>query len=161
MHNVGCSNSTERRSAMTLTRWKPSDSLLPTRFGSMFEDMMRQWWGDDEVVERVWAPRMDVHEDEAGYTIEADLPGMKRDDISITLEKGTLTLSGERKDERERKEGDRAMRERVYGSFSRSVYLGDRVEEKKIEAKFKDGVLHVHLPKAEKVKPKKIEIKAN
>lgn len=106
-----------------------------------------------------WVPAVDISETEEEFEIKAELPGVKKEDLKVTLEKGVLTLQGERKEEREEK-GRRVHRvERSYGRFSRSFSIPDVVDESKVKAEFKDGVLRLRLPKSERAKPKAIEVK--
>jgi HSP20 family protein len=106
-----------------------------------------------------WAPVVDIAETADEFLIKAELPEVKREDVKVTLENGVLTIMGERKQEQEEK-GKRFHRiERAYGSFMRTFTVPDNVDEDKLRADFKDGVLTVHLPKTEKAKPKAIEVK--
>ncbi len=106
-----------------------------------------------------WIPAVDVHDNDEAYVFTAELPGLDKDDISITLENNVLTVSGERKFEDEAK-GDNYRRiERAYGSFSRSFTLPSQVDQQKVSAEFKKGLLHISVPKAEQAKPKQIQIK--
>lgn len=109
--------------------------------------------------EREWMPPFDVSETEGEIIVKAEIPGMKVEDIDITLTDGLLTIKGERKMEKEDKQENYHRIERQYGSFSRSLNLGLKVEAESIDAAYKDGVLTVTLPKAEEDKPKKIEVK--
>jgi len=103
-------------------------------------------------------PTVDIEEGDQAYHITAELPGLKREDVKITLQEGVLTIQGERKQEKE-EQGRRFHRvERSYGTFVRSFALPDVVDEGKVSAEFKDGVLHIRLPKSEKAKPKSIEV---
>ena len=105
-----------------------------------------------------WIPTVDISETEDEYLIKADLPGVKREDVKITVQERVLTIQGERAQEREEK-GKRYHRvERTYGNFARSFTLPDYVDDTKVTAEFKDGVLNLHLPKSEKARPKAIEV---
>ena len=96
---------------------------------------------------------------EGEYQIKAEIPDVKKEDVKVTLEEGVLTIQGERKQEKEEK-GKRYHRvERSYGRFVRSFTLPDVVDEEKVKAEFKDGILNLALPKSEKAKPKAIEVK--
>ncbi len=102
---------------------------------------------------------LDVSERDNEYLIAAEIPGVKKDDINVTLENGVLTISAELKSDVEQKEGERVVRqERRYGKYVRSLRLGTQVNDKQITAQYKDGVLQLTLPKAEEVKPKKITV---
>lgn len=107
-----------------------------------------------------WTPAVDVYEDQDKYTVKAELPGMKKEDIGVSLDGDTLTISGERKQEEEKKEGGGYRSERFFGRFQRSITLPAKVQANKIEAAYKDGVLTVTVPKAEEAKPKQIQVKA-
>ena len=109
--------------------------------------------------EREWMPPFDVSETEGEIIVKAEIPGMKVEDIDITLTDGLLTIKGERKMEKEDKQENYHRVERHFGSFSRSLNLGLKVEAEGIDAGYKDGVLTVTLPKAEEDRPKKIEVK--
>jgi HSP20 family protein len=108
-----------------------------------------------------WGPALDVYEDKDNVTVKVEIPGMKKEEIEISLHEGTLTLSGERKNEAKGNYGDaQAIRtERFAGRFSRSITLPADVNAEAVKATYKDGLLTVVLPKAEESKPKQIEIK--
>ena len=109
-----------------------------------------------------WSPKVDVFEDENAIVIEADLPGLKAEDFNLSVENFKLTLSGERKFEKEVKtegnQGNWHRVERNYGSFSRTFTLPVTVNVEAVKAEFKDGVLHVTLPKREEVKARNISV---
>jgi len=105
-----------------------------------------------------WAPLVDIAEDDKEYLIKVELPEVRKDDVKVTVESGTLTISGERKAEKEEK-GRRFHRvERHFGRFERSFTIPDNTEADHVKAEFKDGVLRVHLAKSEKARPKQIEV---
>jgi len=108
-----------------------------------------------------YTPAVDVVVDKDNVVAKADLPGLTKDDVTVTLEDNYLTIKGEKKNETEHQEGDYFVSERVYGSFARTIELPVPVDAKKIEAHFKDGVLRVTLPKSEEAKPKQIDIKVD
>jgi HSP20 family protein len=103
---------------------------------------------------------VDVAEDENSYIVKASMPGVKPEDVEVTLQNHMLTIKGEAKEDKEFKEENYHVRERRYGSFMRSLSLPATVKAEKIEAKHEDGVLVVRLPKSEADKPKKIAVKA-
>ena len=106
-----------------------------------------------------WTPTVDITEDEKEYLIKAEIPEVDKKDVKVTLQEGVLTIQGERNQEKEEK-GKRFHRvERSYGTFLRSFTLPEDSAEDKLKAEFKDGMLLVHLPKAEKPKPKAVDIK--
>jgi HSP20 family protein len=112
------------------------------------------------IVTSHWRPAVDIKEEADRFLITADLPGVDPKDIQITMDDGVLTIKGERQSEsREEKEGYKRV-ERVSGAFYRRFSLPDTADAERIEAKGKDGVLEVTLPKHEKVQPRKIEVKS-
>jgi HSP20 family protein len=110
--------------------------------------------------EREWMPPFDVSETEGEIIVKAEIPGMRVEDIDITLTDGLLTIKGERKMEKENKQENYHRIERHFGTFSRSLNLGQKVKADGIDAGYKDGVLTVTLPKAEEDRPKRIEVKS-
>ena len=110
---------------------------------------------------RAWAPALDVHEDADNFVIRAELPGLKRDDISVSLHDGALVISGERTAEKVVEGVEVHRQERYYGKFQRALTLPAPVVADKIKAQYKDGVLTVTLPKAEEAKPKQIDVSVN
>ena len=101
---------------------------------------------------------MDIYETENEIQVQAELPGVERKDISLNLEKNVLTLKGERRFEKETKQENYHRIERAYGGFSRSFSIPAIVDDDKIRAEYKDGILKIALPKKEQVKPKQIAI---
>jgi HSP20 family protein len=106
-----------------------------------------------------WAPRVDISEDDKEYTVSAELPEINKQDVKVSVENGELTISGERKFEKEEKGKKYHRVERSYGSFLRSFTLPEGVSGEKVSAEFKDGMLKIHLPKDAKAKPKAIDVK--
>lgn len=106
-----------------------------------------------------WSPPVDIDEDDKEYTLKAELPGMKKEEIKVTVEAGVLSIAGERKVEKEEKHKKYHRIERSYGAFTRSFTLPEGVSSDKLSAEFKDGVLKVHLPKDEKAKATPVEVK--
>jgi HSP20 family protein len=104
-----------------------------------------------------WSPAIDVYEDKDRFTVIAEVPGMKKEDLNITLQNGVLTISGERKQEGKKSEqGFRS--ERFVGRFQRSITLPTSVNSSGVKATYQDGILRVELPKSEEAKPKQIEV---
>ena len=103
-----------------------------------------------------WTPALDVYQDKDQFTVVAELPGLKKEDIALSLHDGVLTISGERKQEKKSEEGYR--NERFFGRFQRSVTLPPGIDGNKVKATYEDGVLKVVLAKEEEAKPKKIEV---
>lgn len=147
---------------MALVRWDPFRELeeVSDRLNRMFaRPAMRTGNGKETMIVADWTPSVDISETEGEYQIKAEIPDVKKEDVKVTLEDGVLTIQGERKQEKEDKGKKFHRIERSYGSFVRSFSLPDVIEEEKVKAEFKDGVLNLHLPKSEKAKPKAIEVK--
>jgi len=141
---------------MALIRWQPRDTFAVNR---EIDNLVNQFWG--ESVNRNgqgWYPKVDIVENESDFVLSAELPGMNREDIQVSLEDGVLTVSGERKFEEEKEGKNYLHRERTYGRFTRSFQMGKNVQADKISATYKEGLLHIVLPKAEEVKPRQIEV---
>jgi len=151
----------KKESTMSLVKWTPKRSYL-TPFED-WDNFLTDFFGDfrnEPAYEtRNWSPAVDIHETDDEYVVTADLPGLRKKDIHVNVKDNVLTISGERK--AEEKEGKLHYRrtERFYGSFQRCFRLPDQVQEAKIGASFKDGVLTVNLPKAEEVRSKEVDIK--
>ncbi len=156
---------------MAMERWRPRWGVIPWRPFREMEEMERRFedifgrpfapavWRRFPA-EMGWAPPIEVFEKEDKFIVKAEIPGMKEEDIDVSVVGDTLTIKGERKAETEVKEEDYYCCERSYGSFSRAISLPSTVDAKKIEASYEDGVLEVTLPKAPEVKPKKISVSA-
>jgi HSP20 family protein len=145
-----------------LTRWDPftemsrlQDELFRSAVGPRTGGAARPARPDS--ARAAFSPAVDVHEDADAIFVQAELPGLRLDDVEVGVENDVLTLSGERKSERE--EGH-YLRERWHGAFSRSFKLPRTVDVERIEATLKDGVLSVRLPKRDNVKPRKIEVRS-
>jgi len=148
---------------MALVRWTRRGELSPwsalrdleEQFGRVFGSLRDEGgWS-----EGAWAPAMDVTETPDAYIIEADLPGMKKDDIELVVLENLVTLKGERKFEHEKSSDGYSRFERRYGSFQRSFEVPGGFDGDKVTAAFEDGVLRVTLPKREEAKPKQIQVK--
>lgn len=146
---------------MTQLRWEPFNEFL-----SLSDRMNRMFHGPSmrilTPVDAVsgWLPPVDIHEETDRFVVQAEVPGVKSDDIDVSIENNTITLRGEKKQEKV-VDGENASRlERFYGTFTRSFVLSTRINPEQIKATFKDGVLEVIVPKAEEVKPKRIKILA-
>jgi HSP20 family protein len=143
-----------------LIHWYPYRDMSHFRraMSSMFDDatLAKEFDGSQDAL---WELPLDVIEDKDDYTVKASLPGINPADLDVTYNNNTLTIRGEIKAEEDKKEQHYHLRERAYGSFSRSVYLPNEVNANAIEAKYEAGILTLTLPKAEEVKPKKINVK--
>ena len=144
----------------TLTRWEPLQEMeeFQNRLSTLFGRPQRRGNGREEITLPEWTPLADITEDDKEYLIKTELPEMKKEDVKVTVENGVLTISGERKFEKEEKNKKYHRVERGYGTFMRSFTLPDDADASKIKADFKNGLLKVHLPKSEHAKPKQIEV---
>src|SRR5204862_3138654 len=144
----------------TLTRWEPLREMeeFQNRLSTLFGRPQRRGNGREEITLPEWTPLADITEDDKEYLIKAELPEMKKEDVKVTVENGVLTISGERKFEKEEKKKKYHRVERGYGSFVRTFALPEDADANKVKAQFKQGILEVHLPKNEKAKPKQIEV---
>lgn len=146
----------------SMTRWNPFKELedMEKRLSTYFGRPLVRTNGEQEAITvSEWAPLVDIAEDEKEYLIKAEVPEMKKEDIKLNVHDDILTISGERKYEKEEKGKKYHRVERAYGSFTRSFTLPEDADESKVSAEYKEGVLKVHLPKSEKAKPKAIEVK--
>jgi len=146
-------NATLSRIAPRGTAYTPFDV-----FNQAFNQFLRS---DVEAQEstRTWAPAVDILETPEAYEVKAELPGIAKDDVHITVENNVLTLKGERKFEKDETKENYHRIERTYGAFARSFTLPTRVDQEKVEAKFDNGVLTISVPKAAEAKPKRIDIR--
>ena len=148
-----------------LTRWDPFKEMdeIQSRMGTLFGlARARVPNGDKEsMTVTEWVPPVDITEDDKEWMVKADLPEVKKEDVKVTVENGVLTITGERKFEKEEKDKKYHRIERSYGSFFRSFTLPDAADGSKVSAEFKEGVIKVHLPKSDKAKPKAIEVKVS
>jgi len=137
----------------SLDRW----TSLRDDLNSLFESPLWSGVGRAGQLFSGWSPALDLYQNNDNVIAVAELPGMRREDIQISLHDGTLTISGERK--RESSNGEKAERtERYIGTFRRSITLPARVDANKVTATYRDGILTVTLPKAEEAKPKQIQV---
>jgi HSP20 family protein len=143
---------------MELVRWEPFEGFnnIHSRLNDLFDGNFGRSWTQPDSTR--WYPAVDILESKDSYLIRAELPGMKREDIHLELKDGNLTLSGERKADKPAEGVEYSHVERVDGKFLRSFSLPETVKHDAIQATYKDGVLEVHVPKAEEVKPRQIEI---
>jgi len=148
---------------MAIVRWRPRSEWdpfaglldLPREFSRFFAPIVR-WEGDSGE----FFPPVDIHTDEDKVVVQAELPGLKQEDIDISFDAGVLTIKGERKRESELKEEGYHCVERSYGTFQRSFTVPAEVDATNIKADLKDGVLTITLPKAEESKARKIKVEA-
>jgi len=146
---------------MALARWTPMRNLLPFQeeMNRLFNEVFRGGNGEEAGWGlRTWTPPVDIYETDDALVLKAELPGVSKDDVSIEVHQNTLILRGQRKHEAEVKEENYHRVERAYGTFQRSFVLPTMVDQEKVQAAFKDGVLELRLPKLESAKPKRIAI---
>ena len=146
---------------MELVRWNPRRELfgLHNSINRMFNDFFSPTVSTDEALSvRGWNPVVDIYENEENIVIKAELPGVAKKDMTIDVKGRVLTLKGERSTDNEVKEDNYYRQERSYGKFERAFALPEEVDLEKINADFKDGILKIDIPKAEKSKPKQITI---
>ncbi len=149
----------------SVTRWDPFREMedLQKRLTSIFGlAPTRPVSGngkEEHMTVAQWLPLVDITEDDREYLIKAELPEVRKEDVKVTVENGVLTLSGERKFEKEEKDKRYHRIERAYGSFTRSFSVPDDADDSNVSAEFKYGVLTVRLVKSEKARPKAIEVK--
>ena len=142
----------------SMTRWTPA-TLARDPFFRVFDSLFNQdLLPSEEVSNRTWMPPVDIQETADSYRLTAELPGLTKEDINITLENNVLRLTGERKFEKDAKKEGYHRIERTYGAFSRAFTLPSQVNHDKVEAAFENGVLTITVPKAEQAKPRKISI---
>ena len=146
---------------MTLTRWDPFRDLvaLQDRMNRLFDESVRNVrTGDEALSSATWSPAVDIYETANEVVVKAELPEVNQSDIDIQVENNTLTLRGERKFDKETKQENFHRIERAYGVFSRSFTLPSTVDQERIKADYKDGILRISLPKREASKPKQIKV---
>jgi HSP20 family protein len=148
----------------TLAQWNQYRELEVLRhgLGSLFgrSSVQLREGQEEQIAVAEWAPLVDISEDDKEYLIKAELSEVKREDVKVTAVEGTLTITGERKFEKEEKGKKYHRVERSYGSFVRNFSLPDDASPAKVRAEYKDGVLTVHLAKTQKAKPTQIEVMA-
>jgi HSP20 family protein len=147
------------KGARTPALWDPFreletffDDWRPLEFSPRFRRLLEQR-------PAVFAPAIDVHEGDKEYVVTAEVPGVARNEITVEVDEGMLTLRGEKKTEREEKKERRRWVERSYGAFSRSFRLPSDAQVDRIDASFKDGVLTIKIPKSEARKPRTVSVK--
>src|SRR2546430_15737931 len=156
-----------RREVIIMTNPPPRGDLFrkgedgKTRLSSLFGRAPARRGNGRDLAIADWAPLADITEDDKEYIIKAELPDLKKEEVKVAVENGVLTISGERKFEKEEKKRKYHRVERAYGTFMRSFTLPDDANASNVKAEFKDGILTVHLPKSEHAKPKHIDVKVS
>jgi HSP20 family protein len=152
--------------AMNLIRYEPTAfpffremEAMSDRLNRLLGVTPRGNGGKESLTVTDWSPAVDIQETEKEYLVKAELPEVKLEDVKVTVENGVLAIQGERRQEKEEKNKKFHRVERSYGTFLRTFAVPLDAEENKVAADFKDGILRVHLPKAEKPRPKAIEVK--
>jgi HSP20 family protein len=145
---------------MAIVRWRPFRDMVSIQdeMNKLFDDFLGRPLMRTEWSEGVWNPSVDISETKDNVLIKAEMPGLNKEDVKISMQDNMLTLTGEKKQEKEEKETNYHRVERSYGAFSRSFSLPTSVKSDKIRATYKDGILSITLPKTEEVKPKEIPI---
>ena len=152
---------------MFLTRWNKPETPTRATFGQLFDlrdeldrlfDSSFAGLATTSGILNGWTPAVDLYEEQDNFMVQAELPGLKREDIDVTLHDNALTISGERKSEEKHEDAETYREERFYGRFHRSITLPKAVKSDKVSASYRDGVLTVTLPKSEEAKPKQIEV---
>ena len=146
---------------MNVARWNPLRELeeMSERLNRFLGRKDDRRSNDRELMTVAdWAPSVDISETDEAFHIAVELPEVKKEDVRITVDNGILTLQGERTQEREEKDRKIHRIERSYGRFVRSFSLPGIVDDTKVRAEFKNGVLYLDLPKSEKAKPKAVEV---
>jgi len=145
---------------MSLIKWQPFgefDDAFARLMPSLFSRSARV--GSENGGQFTWAPSADISETDAEYLIRAELPAVRKEDVKVMLDQGMITISGERKEEKDTRDEKFHRVESFRGAFSRSFSVPDNIDDKAIRAESKDGVLTVHLPKTKVSTPKSVEVK--
>lgn len=143
----------------TLTRYRPFQPVrsLQREIDRLFGEYMPVF-GEGDFEAGVWAPSLDLKETDTEYIVKVDVPGIPKDQVTVSLEDQRLTVSGERKEEKKQDNDSRIVVERSYGSFLRTLALPKAASEKDVDAKMKDGVLTIRVQKSEAAKARTIEV---
>ena len=144
---------------MTLVKWTPRPMTIFDEMNDVMTSVFNNDWNTSSDMRSSWSPAVDVKETKESYLITADIPGLTKGDIHVDLSDGVLSISGDRVQEKEDDSDRYHYRERTRGTFARSFHLPESVNEKKITANFKDGILTIDLPKLEPVEPRSRKIK--
>ena len=153
---------------MAIIPWRPKEmwwdpfrdlEAIQNEMNRMFDSSLVRWGDRDTgLLEGAWSPAIDIYDSKDNVMVKADIPGMKKDEIDVSVHGDTLILKGEKKQEKETKEKDFVRTERFCGSFNRAIRLPSEVDAAKVNASYKNGVLELVLPKKEESKPKQLKI---
>ncbi len=140
--------------------WYPFSDIqnLHKEMNRLFDFSFPKWDSETSLLSGQWAPAIDVYDSKDNVVVKADLPGLTKEDINVSVQDDLLTISGEKKQESEVKEKDYLRTERYHGSFHRALRLPAQIDLSKVNANFKDGVLEITLGKKEEAKPKQITV---
>lgn len=146
----------------SLTNWPTLGRLsdLHDEIDRLFESPFTELMQNSNLL-GAWTPALDVYENKDNFVVKAELAGMRKEDIEVSIHEGNLSISGERKTEKKQENGEAFRTERFYGRFQRSISLPAAVAVEKVKADYKDGVLTVTLPKTEEAKPRHIDVSVN
>ena len=144
----------------SVVRWEPFAEMADLRqeMDQVFGDFFGRTPSSMAATEAIWSPLVDIHETKDSFLLKAELPGVKQEDIQVSVEGDTLTIRGERRRETEVKEDQYQRIERSYGRFERNILLPSVVDPDRVKATYRDGVLEIQLPKKEEAKPKEIKV---
>jgi len=146
---------------MTIVKWDPFRNVaaLQDRINRIFDESFSRTADlEDDISMSAWKPSVDIYETAEAIILKAELPGIKKEDVSVEVKDNVLMLKGERTEEKEAEGKNYYRKERAFGSFNRSFNLQHRIQPDRIKARFKDGVLKIEIPKPEEEKPKQITV---
>jgi HSP20 family protein len=147
---------------MALIRWTPARDIvgIQDEMNKMFDNFFGMTRAADKTDREIyWTPRVNIEEADDQFEVTAELPGLTKQDVKIEVKDHVLTFTGEKKTEKKQRDRNVHLYERAYGKFCRTFTLPDNVDVDNIGAEFKDGILHIGIPKTEEAKPKQIEVK--
>lgn len=152
---------------MKLVPWRKRDAWmepfagfeeLENEISHLFDFPLTKWPARGLAEAYAWGPAVDIHDAKDHVLVKADVPGLSKDEIDVSIENDQLILKGQKKEEREEKDKNFIRKERFYGSFERIIQLPAAVDAGKVKAVYKNGVLELTLPKREELQPKKIDV---
>jgi len=146
---------------MTLIKWTPRPMTVFNEVDNMINSVFNRDWNLKPIQSTKWNPAVDVKETDNSFLISADIPGLTKKDINIEVSDDVLSITGERTEDKVEDSDLYHYRERSKGNFTRSFHLPESVDEKKISANFKDGILNIELPKTKVIEPKSRKIKVS
>ena len=144
---------------MTLVKWTPRPMTVFNEMDNMINSVFNRDWNLEPIQSTKWNPAVDIKETDSSFLISVDIPGLTKKDINIEVSDDVLSITGERTEDKVEDSDLYHYRERSKGAFTRSFHLPESVDEKKISANFKDGILSIELPKTKVIEPKSRKIK--